>query len=502
MTEFQDNSQNEEFELEKKKLKVDLEKKDLGESGVEESRIAQSLDGPRASNEVEDVGRDLDLPLDEPSEDKALSDSPELFQFPGSPLVVPREQHNISRSLIDRDALKVMYRLIKGGYKAFLVGGGVRDLLLGKRPKDFDIGTSAKPEEVRMLFRNSRIIGRRFRMNQVYFRGGKIIEVATFRAQTETPQGEEEPKMLAPDNTYGDEQSDALRRDLTINGLFYDPNSYAVIDYVGGMEDLKNKVIRIIGDPDKRFREDPVRMIRAVRHAARTGFEIERVTKDSIEDNAALIAKVVKARVYEEFTRDVRTGYSRLAVPMLQELGLLPYLLPQLARTYSGQGVSEQEKSELLSLLENTLQRLDAVVTSGREVPVSVSFLALCIDSFAVVKPEPAQRLSERLRSVIGEVYADIGVTKRDREDMESIILLAHQLFNGCRLPADKLRVLKKKPLIREALLLLELTVNNEDGQKCLEFWNEFLEQEPLEAARERRPAYRRDNNRRRRRRR
>jgi len=411
----------------------------------------------------------------EPEEDKALSDSPELFQFPGNPLIVSREGHIVSRKLIDHDALKVMYRLIRAGYKAFLVGGGVRDLLLSKRPKDFDIGTSASPEEVRRLFRNSRIIGRRFRMNQVYFRGGKIIEVATFRAQTEILE-DDEPKMLAPDNTYGDEESDALRRDLTINGLFYDPNSYAVIDYVGGMSDLENKVIRIIGDPDKRFREDPVRMIRSVRHAARTGFQIEPVTQSSIIKNGELITKVVKARVYEEFTREIRSGYAKFALPMLEQLGLLKYLMPELSKLYSEAG---EEKSELLTLLENTLERIDRSHNSGSEIPVSVAFLAICIDSFAAIRPERGERPGERIKSIINELYSEIGVTKRDREDMEGIILLCHQLFKSSQLPIEKSKMLIRKPLIREAMLLLELTANNEFGDRALEFWRDIIRREP-----------------------
>ncbi len=458
---------------------------------TEKTVTSQSVDSLENLDPIE-RSADLYAEDEEPAEDKALSDSPELFEFPGSPLIVPRQEHNVSRKLIDYDALKVMYRLIKAGYKAFLVGGGVRDLLLGKRPKDFDVGTSASPEDVRKLFRNSRIIGRRFRMNQVYFRGGKIVEVATFRAQTELVEGEDEPRMLAPDNTYGDEESDALRRDLTINGLFYDPNSYAVIDYVGGMDDLKNKIIRVIGDPDKRFKEDPVRMIRSVRHAARTGFEIEPLTKQSIINNAPLISKVVRARVYEEFTRDIRSGYAANALPMLQELGLLQLLMPELSKIYTE--VSE-EKSELLLLLENTLTRIDQMHRQGSEIPVSVAFLALCIDNFASIRPQRGERPGEKLKGIIHELYSDIGVTKRDREDMEGIILLCHQLFNSSKLPPEKAKSLIHKPLIKEAILLLELTVNNEYGHLALESWKEILNNEPPRPRQ--RPPYRKNRRRR-----
>jgi poly(A) polymerase len=392
------------------------------------------------------------------SEDQSVSDAPELFDFPGSPKVYPREQHPISRKLIDHDCLKVMYRLIRAGYKAFLVGGGVRDLLLGKKPKDFDIGTSAKPEEIRKLFRNSRIIGRRFRMNQVYFRGGKIFEVATFRAKIEDDS--ESPKMLAMDNTYGNEESDAIRRDLTINGLFYDPNSYAVIDYVGGMDDLKAGIIRVIGEPAVRFQEDPVRMIRAVRHAARTDFEIEPKTLSAINDCAGLITKVVKARVYDELIRDVKGGFARKALPMLHDFGLLKLLMPELDRLMS------EEDGELKPLLLQTLERLDRKILAGEEVPTSVALLALCIDSFASKKP------GEKFKQTIDALYREVGVTRRDREDMEKLVNLAHQLFRIAQVNQEKAESLAQKELVKEALMLIELNSNNEVGDQALKFWS------------------------------
>lgn len=390
-------------------------------------------------------------------EDQSVSDAPELFEFPGNPKVYPREQHSISRKAIDHDCLKVMYRLIRAGHKAFLVGGGVRDLLLGKKPKDFDIGTSAKPEEIRRLFRNSRIIGRRFRMNQVYFRGGKIFEVATFRANLDA--GSESPKMLAMDNTYGDEESDALRRDLTINGLFYDPNSYAVIDYVGGMDDLKAGIIRVIGEPSIRFQEDPVRMIRAIRHSARTDFEIEPRTCVAISEQAELIIKVVKARVYDEMMRDFKGGFSHKVLPVLHKFGLLKLLMPELDRLMS------EEDGELKPLLLQTLERLDRKILAGEEVPTSVAMLALCIDSFAAKRP------GEKFSQTIDSLYRDVGVTRRDREEMEQLVNLAHQLFRVAQVSPEKADTLAQRKLVKEALLLIELTSNNEVGEQALQFW-------------------------------
>jgi poly(A) polymerase len=252
-------------------------------------------------------GRDRGRPRGPRQDEPELSSEPmEVLPLPGDPRLLGRSEHCISRKNIDQDCLKVMQRLIRHGYMAFLVGGGVRDLLLKRIPKDFDVGTDASPEQVRQLFRNSRIIGRRFRLNHVFFHGGKTIEVATFRGETTAEDGE--VQTLAKDNTFGDAQTDAMRRDLTINGLFYDLRTFSVVDYVGGIADLEAKSVRVIGDPEVRFVEDPVRMIRAVRHAARTEFTIEENTFSTMCRLADKILLVPKARLYEEFQRELVGG--------------------------------------------------------------------------------------------------------------------------------------------------------------------------------------------------
>ena len=182
-----------------------------------------------------------------------------------APRILSRAEHNVSRKNIDPDALKVLYRLKNHGFTAYLVGGGVRDLLLGRRPKDFDIGTSAHPQQVKKLFRNCFVIGRRFRLCHVRF-GRKVVEVSTFRRQAQAEEGD---TLIRRDNTFGSPEQDAFRRDFTVNALFYDIATFSVIDWVGGLPDLEARVIRTIGDPALRFREDPVRMLRAVALAAR-----------------------------------------------------------------------------------------------------------------------------------------------------------------------------------------------------------------------------------------
>ena len=195
------------------------------------------------------------------------------------PVVYKRPEHCISRKNIDSDALKVLYRLAQLGYTAYLVGGGVRDLLMGREPKDFDVGTSAKPNEVKKAFRNCFLIGRRFRLAHIRF-GEKVIETATFRQNSQTVGEIIEHAAEGPmeDNTFGTPKTDAFRRDFTINGLFYNIKDFSVIDWVGGMKDIEKKVIRAIGDPEIRFQEDPVRMMRAIKFSARLGFKIEKKT--------------------------------------------------------------------------------------------------------------------------------------------------------------------------------------------------------------------------------
>ncbi len=248
------------------------------------------------------------------------------------PVVYTRQEHCISRKNIDPDALRVLYRLSQAGYTAYLVGGGVRDLLLGRKPKDFDVGTSATPSEVRHTFRNCFLIGRRFRLAHIRF-GEKIIETATFRRNSQTVGEIIEHAAEGPfeDNTFGTPETDAMRRDFTVNGLFYNITDFSVIDYVGGMEDLNRKIIRSIGDPNIRFQEDPVRMMRAIKFSARLGFKIEHKTAEAIARHHASILTAAAPRVCEEVFRLFPYGHSAAAFEMMYLYGLLGDLIPSLA---------------------------------------------------------------------------------------------------------------------------------------------------------------------------
>lgn len=254
------------------------------------------------------------------------------------PRILPRAEHSISRSLISPNALKVMYRLHRAGFLAYLVGGGVRDLLLGRQPKDFDVGTNARPQQVRQLFRNARIVGRRFRIARVLF-GEEVVEVSTFRRKLEEEaNGDEAADVLAAEaeeSEYGTPEEDAFRRDFTVNGLFYNIADFTVIDYVGGLADLERRLIRSIGSPWERFLEDPVRMMRAVEYAVRLGFQLEANTERAIGELYREIRRASAPRLAYELAESLKSGYAAHIFRGLWGTGLLLEVLPFLA-TYDG----------------------------------------------------------------------------------------------------------------------------------------------------------------------
>ena len=245
-------------------------------------------------------------------------------------IIKERSSHTVSRKDIDENAVNVLYRLTRKGYTAYLVGGGVRDLLLGRNPKDFDVSTDARPRQIQRLFRTAYLIGRRFRLVHVKF-GDVVIETSTFRCQPDPAAQTDDGSLYHnSDNTYGTPEEDARRRDFTINALFYDITTFSVIDHVGGLRDLDRGIVRCIGDPDVRFQEDPVRMLRAVRFAARLGFTIERKTLKSITKYRDHIAITPAARLLEEVYRLFPFKSGKRAIKLLQETRLLRAMMPEL----------------------------------------------------------------------------------------------------------------------------------------------------------------------------
>ena len=276
----------------------------------------------------------------------------------------------IPERLLDSDAVKVVRKLRRAGHEAYLVGGCVRDLLLGIRPKDFDVATSAHPNQVRDTFRNSRLIGRRFRLAHVFYGGGKIVEVSTFRANpldelADLPQD----LLIRHDNVFGNAEEDARRRDFTVNGLFYDPDAGKVIDYVGGKADLAARLMHTIGKPDVRMREDPVRILRAIRFAAKCGFNLETNTATAMKAHAAEIPRCAPPRVLEEVLKLMRSGASRRCVELLRQVGALQVLLSPVAEYLESHG------PDALQRYLRALDALDAHVRVG-EIPSDAVLLA------------------------------------------------------------------------------------------------------------------------------
>ncbi|TDK32680.1 polynucleotide adenylyltransferase PcnB [Luteimonas terrae] len=283
---------------------------------------------------------------------------------------IPRDQHSISRRQISQNALRVLYRLHEAGHEAYLVGGAVRDVLVGLTPKDFDVATDATPEQVKALFRNCRLIGRRFRLAHVVF-GREIIEVATFRANVDDGSGDREVHdggRLLRDNVYGTIEDDAVRRDFTANALYYAIADFSVRDYVGGFEDVQNRVMRLIGDPDTRYREDPVRMLRAVRLAAKLDFAIEPGTAEPIPRLAHLLSEAAPARLFEECLKLFLSGHAVASFEGLERHGLLSALFPE-----SAAALASNRSGALRAMVVAGLASTDARVAAGE--PVSPAFL-------------------------------------------------------------------------------------------------------------------------------
>jgi len=334
------------------------------------------------------------------------------------PRIIPRPEHNLSRKNISLETLKVLYRLHHSGYKAYLVGGSVRDLLLGKRPKDFDLATDARPGEIRKLFRNSRIIGRRFRLVQVFFRGGKIIEVSTFRCRSEFDASPEE--TLARNNTFGTPAEDAQRRDLTINGLFYNIADFSVVDYVGGLEDLQKGYIRVIGDPGVRFVRDPVRMIRVLRHAARLGFTIDSEAWEEICAKKNLIRVCPPARLRDELLKDLHSGAARPFMELMLQSGLFYAIFP------SWQGrLGKAGKRELL----DHMARLDEVYQADLTLSENLIWgLVLTPYLHREDLPENLAELREALAVLIRKALGPIEFPRQRQEETTQVLALAESI--------------------------------------------------------------------------
>ena len=391
------------------------------------------------------------------------------------PLIVPRAAHSLSRRQVDPEALKVLYRLQHGNFTAYLVGGSVRDLLLGRKPKDFDIGTSAHPYEVKKLFRNCWIIGRRFRLAHVRF-GEKTIEVATFRKQvtvdepaeaeaeavveTETTKND---RLVQRDNTFGTPEEDAFRRDFTINALFYDIATFSIIDYTGGLEDLRAGVIKSIGDPLVRFQEDPVRMLRAVTLAARLGFVIDKPVEDAIAVRREDIARSAPPRLMDEFYKLLRSGAAERALRMLAERRLLEPISSDLqARAGDSLWASLAAVDAYRLRFENAPDTLtNAVLLGSLLVPLGPAVRA-------ILQPQARNENGKEPRMALGL----LPIARRDVERLRHILAFQRRLADTTLSPRARRALLHRGPF-QEALTWMEL---HGHAPELVEHWRGFAE--------------------------
>ena len=386
---------------------------------------------------------------------------------PLPPVIVPRSEHSISRADISPNALKVLYRLKEAGYQGFLVGGAVRDLLLGLRPKDFDVATDALPEEVRRLFRNCRLIGRRFRLAHVFF-GNEIIEVATFRAAA-APEREDaedldaeggsdagteggadgaesrvdEPAEFSPpadsehrafdtrgrilrDNIYGTIEEDVWRRDFAANGLYYNIEDFSIWDFVDGVNDVKARRLTMIGDPETRYREDPVRMLRAVRFAAKLDFSIEPNTEAPIKRLAYMLDGVPPARLFDEVLKLFLSGFGEKAYELLQRYGLFEHLFPQSAAAFA-----MPPYAYAADMLKMGLENTDARIAADK--PVTPTFLFAVLLWSAVLRelnerqagPTPdIALLMQACDSVLRTQQSRVSIPRRFSIPMRELLML------------------------------------------------------------------------------
>ena len=389
-----------------------------------------------------------------------------------APLVLHRRDHSVSRENIERNALKVLYRLHRAGYKSYVVGGGVRDLMLGRRPKDFDVGTDAHPQDIRRLFRNSRIIGRRFRLAHVYFREG-IIEVSTFRRDPDpkAQKGAAGDPLITNDNTFGTPREDAFRRDFTVNALFYDIGDYSVIDYVDGVEDLRRQTIRCIGEPAVRFQEDPVRMVRACEFAARLGFGIDEETQYAISENGYLIDRAAPSRLTEEVIQLLHSGSAGSAMQWMLDLGLMESFLPEALAMLNRGSTAE---------LAGIVPALDRMVAEGRQFSDAVLLGVLLLPEVTRRSRQRSHKSAKRLsvgamRQIISDVvdpFARRFTLSRDRAERTRQALLGHYRMGEPGLKGSARVQMANRPYLKDALALKELEVEvTGRGSEDLELW-------------------------------
>lgn len=404
-----------------------------------------------------------------------------------------KESHTIRKTQIDPDALKIIHRLNKFGYKAFVVGGGVRDLLLGKKPKDFDVATNATPNQIKKMFNNCRIIGRRFKIVHVLFKG-KLIEVSTFRSLPEhRNEGHKKDKdyLIKKDNIFGSAKEDAARRDFTINSLYFDTRNESIIDYVGGFEDINNRVLRVIGDPDVSFKEDPVRMLRAVKFAVLLGLEIEKKTKAAIKKNRSEILKAASARMIEEYNKIFRTWKTSLIFKGLAENHLLEVLIPE--PFLSVKKDDEWVENFLETGVGKRLAIADKLLTEREEMTPCIFYALLSYDLVSEAIDGNKGNIAHNIRVALDSFADSMGISKKDKDKLIKMYTSQSRFLSIEDEKADQNAFFKKKDYFYDAFMVFKIIALSKQDDLALQsafFWEISLRQRPV------REGYRSNSNR------
>jgi len=399
------------------------------------------------------------------------------IQQGASPIIIPRSEHCISRQDISDSALKVLGRLHKAGYAAYLVGGGVRDLLLGLHPKDFDVATDATPEQLKELFRNCRLIGRRFRLAHIHF-GRDIVEVATFRGHHADVEDEAlastRDGMIVRDNVFGTLAEDAWRRDFSVNALYYNIADFSVVDYTGGMSDLQQRRLRMIGDPHLRCQEDPVRILRAIRFAAKLQFELEPELVSAIAEQRERLLAVSSARIYDEVLKLFLSGYASQVLPLLREHGIFELL-------FAASELSlKKNLPHFAELLKRACANTDSRIHENK--PVTPAFLFACLlwgpvqeraEALQQNRMSPIQAIQEAGHEILSEQTQHIALPKRFRLPIREIWSGQERLTNRRGRRAFAMLESKRFRATYD-FMLLRCEAGDQSLQTLCEWWTGF----------------------------
>lgn len=419
------------------------------------------------------------------------TDIPQDASLADSCRIIPPDKHPIRAEMIDRDALYILKKLNDAGFSGYLVGGGVRDLYLGKTPKDFDISTDAHPGQLRRLFPNSNTIGRRFRLVQIFFKGGKTIEISTLRSLSEHDIDGPET-VLAPNNTFGTLSEDARRRDLTINSLFFEIETSTIIDYVDGSQDLDQGIIRIVGEPAKRISRDPVRMLRAIRHAARINFTIEKQTWQALCSNSHKLTLCPPSRLRDEFLKDLYSGASQAWLDLAVDSGLLFSLFPFYRKIFASNQAPMQNPRELLTGICCTIDRIN---TLSQQLKIhrqpDFFLIALFLVPWAEArfqllsqfrKGAPLYQVGKQIREEVDRTIGiDLNLRRSLRQEMISLLINLSQLIHNKQQNSWP-KWLKKKSYFKRACLFYNCYMAATTGKSIDHL---FSEEPPIQQEKE-----------------